>query len=115
MGAKPPEIDFMMILKSILEAFWKPGWLSYSLLVAPVTKITDMVDTFFRTRKNDSLCFERGWLLAEVGGRGGASGGRGRLRLRALKGIVSHIQHARLPLDEVRRIGGAASDADLLP
>ena len=32
-GAKPPEIDFMMILSSILEAFWKPSWLSYSLLV----------------------------------------------------------------------------------
>jgi len=42
--------------------------------------------------------------MVEVGGRGGASGGRGRLRLRALKGIVSHIQHALLPLDEVRRI-----------
>ena len=36
----------MMILSSILEAFWKPSWLSYSLLVAPVTKIADMVDTF---------------------------------------------------------------------
>ena len=42
--------------------------------------------------------------MVEVGGRGGASGGRGRLRLRALKGFVSHIQHALLPLDEVRRI-----------
>ena len=56
----------------------------------------------------------RGWLMVEVGGRGGASGGRGRLRLRALKGIVSHIQHALLPLDEVRRIEKAtASAADL--
>ena len=52
--------------------------------------------------------------MVEVGGRGGASGGRGRLRLRALKGIVSHIQHALLPLDEVRRIEKAtASAADL--
>ena len=42
--------------------------------------------------------------MVEVGSRGGASGGRGRLRLRALKGFVSHIQHALLPLDEVRRI-----------
>ena len=47
-------------------------------------------------------------------GRGGASGGRGRLRLRAMKGFVSHVQHALLPLDEVRRIEKAtASAADL--
>ena len=52
--------------------------------------------------------------MVEVGGRGGASGGRGRLRLRDLKGFVSHIQHALLPLDEVRRIEKAtASAADL--
>ena len=37
--------------------------------------------------KNSSRC----WWMVEVGGRGGASGGRGRLRLRALKGLVSHI------------------------
>ena len=46
----------------------------------------------------------KGWLMVEVGGRSRASGGRGRLRLRALKGFVSHVQHALLPLDEVRRI-----------
>ena len=44
-----------------LETFWKPSWFTYRLLVAPVTKLADMVDTFFQTRKNDSLCFERGW------------------------------------------------------
>ena len=48
---------------------------------------------------------------AKVGVRGGASGGRGRLRLRALKGFVSHVQHALLPLDEVRRIEKAAASA----
>ena len=42
--------------------------------------------------------------MEEVGGRGGASGARGRLRLRALQGLASLIQHALLPLDEVRRI-----------
>ena len=41
--------------------------------------------------------------MVEVGGRSGAGGGRGRLRLRALKGLVSLIYHALLPLDEVRR------------
>ena len=93
-----------MILKSILEAFWEPSWLTHRLLVAPVTKIADMVNTLLQTRKNDSLGFDPGWLMVEVGGRSGASGGRGRLRLRALKGFVSPVQHALLPLDEVRRI-----------
>ena len=50
--AKSQEIDSMMVLSSILESFWEPSWLTYSLLVAPVTKIADMVDTFFQTRKN---------------------------------------------------------------
>ena len=58
---KPPEIYVLMILSSILEAFWEPSWLTDSLLVAPVTKIADMVDTFFQTRKNDSLGFDPGW------------------------------------------------------
>ena len=59
--AKLPKTDFLMILKSILEALWEPSWLTYSFLVAPVTKIADMVDTSFQTRKNDSLGFDRGW------------------------------------------------------
>ena len=59
--SKPQEIDFMMALRSILESFWEPSWLTYSFLVAPVTKIADMIDTFFQTRKNDSLGFDRGW------------------------------------------------------
>ena len=43
-----------------------------------------------------------------------AEGGRGRLRLRALNGFVSHVQRALLPLDEVRRIEkSTASAADL--
>ena len=102
--SKAPEIIFLMMSSSILEAFWEPSWLTYRLLVAPVTKIADMVNTLFQTRKNDSLGFDPGWWMVEVGGRGGASGGRGRLRLRAMQGIVSHIQHALLPLNEVRRI-----------
>ena len=53
--------------------------------------------------------------MVEVGGRGGASGGKGRLRLRAMQGFVSHVQHALLPLDKVRQIEKAtASAADLL-
>ena len=71
-----------------------------------------MIERVETTRVNVGRC----WLMVEVGGRSGASGGRGRLRLRALKGIVSHVQHALLPLDEVRRIkGGAASAADTPP
>ena len=37
-GAKPPKIDFMMTLSLILESFWEPSLLIYSLLVAPVAK-----------------------------------------------------------------------------
>ena len=59
--AKPQEIYFMMALRSILESFCEPSWLTYSLSVAPVTNIADMVDTFFQTRKNDSLGFDPGW------------------------------------------------------
>ena len=63
----------------------------------PVTKIVGTVDIF---SKHET------WLalLAQVGGRSGATGGRGRLLLRALKVLVSHVQHALLSLDEVRRI-----------
>ena len=35
--AKPPETHFLMILGSILEAFWEPGLLTFCFLVAPVT------------------------------------------------------------------------------
>ena len=34
--AKPPEIDFVMILGSILETFYEPGLLTFCFLVAPV-------------------------------------------------------------------------------
>ena len=34
--AKPHEIDFVMALSSILEAFWEPGLLTFCFLVAPV-------------------------------------------------------------------------------
>ena len=34
--AKPPEMDFLMILGSIWEAFWEPGLLTFCFLVAPV-------------------------------------------------------------------------------
>ena len=60
------------------------------LFGCPVTKIVDMIDTFFQTRKKMTcLASTRGGKGAKVGGRSGASGGRGRLRLRALKGLVS--------------------------
>ena len=58
---KLPETDFKMTLRLILESLLEPSWLTYSLLVAPVTKIADMIDTFFQTRKNDSLGFDPGW------------------------------------------------------
>ena len=77
-----------MILSLILEAFWEPSWLSYCLLVAPVTKIADMVDTFSKHAKMTRLASTGGGRGAKVGCRGGASGGRGRLRLGALKGLV---------------------------
>ena len=54
---KLPKTDFLMKL----EWNWEPSWLTYSFLVAPVTKIADMVDTIFQTRKNDSLGFDPGW------------------------------------------------------
>ena len=46
----------------------------------------------------------KGWQGEKVGDRSGASGGRERLRHRALQGFVTPVQHALLPLDEVRRI-----------
>ena len=104
MDAKLPEIDSLMISSLILESFWEPSWLTYYLLVAPVTKIADMFDTFFKHAKMTRLALTGGGKGTKVGGRSGASGGRGRLRLRALKGFVSQVQHARLPLDGVRRI-----------
>ena len=58
---KPPEIDLLMILTSILEAFSEPSFFTLCFLVAPVTNIGDMVDTFFQTRKNDSVGFDPGW------------------------------------------------------
>ena len=42
------KVDFMMALSSIFESVWEPSWLTHSLSVAPVTKIVDMVDTFFQ-------------------------------------------------------------------
>ena len=100
-----------MILRSILKAFWGPGLLTFCFLVAPVTNAcmffgSQLTSLIFSVKSDveESRNGDQGGLLVEVGGRGGASGGRGRLRLRALKGIVSHIQHALLPLDEVRRI-----------
>ena len=76
-------------------------------LVVPVAEIVDIfVGRVSSTRKDQKFSVNGGrrWYGEKVGGRSGASGGRGRLRLRALIGIVSHIQHALLPLNEVRRI-----------
>ena len=45
--------------------------------------------------------------MLEVGGRGGASGGREASPpsyARNFEGLVTHVQHALLPLDEVLRI-----------
>ena len=100
-----------MILSLILEAFWEPGLLTFCFLVAPVANTC----LFFGSQFPSLICSVesdpesqdnagRCWLMVEVGGRSGASGGRGTLRNRALKGIVSHVQDALLPLDEVRRI-----------
>ena len=36
---KPLKSDFLMILNSILEAFWGPGLLTFCFLVAPVTNV----------------------------------------------------------------------------
>ena len=93
-----PGTAFLMILYVILEAFGGPGLLTFCFLVAPVTNAcmffgSQLTSLIFSVKsdveeaKNSSQC----WLMVEVGGRSGASGGRGRLRLRALKGIVSHI------------------------
>ena len=52
--------DFELDVGGILEAFWKPSWLSYFLLVALVTKIADMVDTFSKHAKMTRLASTRG-------------------------------------------------------
>ncbi len=100
-----------MIFSLILEAFWEPGLLTFCFLVAPVANTCLILGSQFpslifsvKSDVEESRNGGQGGLLVEVGGRSGASGGRGRLRLRALKGFVSHVQHALLPLDEVRRI-----------
>ena len=108
---KPVKVYFLLISGLILEAFWEPGLLTFCFLVAPVTnacmffgsKLTSLIFSV-KSDVEESRNGGQGWLMVEVGGRSGASGGRGRLRLRALKGFVSHVQHALLPLDEVRRI-----------
>ena len=48
-----------------------------------------------------------GW---EVGGRGGGQRRGGRLRLAALQGVCTIVQHALLPLNEVRRISVACGE-----
>ena len=50
----------------------------------------------------------RCWLMVEVGGRGGASGGRGRLRLRSSNGLVSL---SSTPCYLLTRCGGSTSPA----
>ena len=40
-------IQFYTDFDSFLESFWEPSLLTYSLLVAPVAKIVDIVDVFF--------------------------------------------------------------------
>ena len=113
-----------MILSSILEAFWGPGLLTFCFLVAPVTNAcmffgSQLTSLIFSVKsdveeaKNSSQC----WLRV-VTGRG-----RRQRRSQRREGEASPpsfewlsiiIQHALLPLDEVRRIEKAtASAADL--
>ena len=84
-------MDFIKTSNSFLESFWEPSLLTYSLLVAPVAKIVDIFDVFFQAVKGGLRESRKRGPGAQVGGRGGASGGRGRLRLRALKGFASHV------------------------
>ena len=43
---KPPKIDFMMTLNSILESLWEPGLITFCLLVALVAN----AGMFFESR-----------------------------------------------------------------
>ena len=48
---KPPEIDFMMTLNSILESLWEPGLITFCLLVAVVSNVgVFFVKVDFRVR-----------------------------------------------------------------
>ena len=87
----------MMISTSILEAFWGPGLLTFCCLVAPVP---NAIITFEGKFPSQILCVKSvlgsrkgavkvgGWWRSAAGAEP-AEGGR--LRLRALKGFVSHV------------------------
>ena len=67
--------------------FGRPGDQSLHVFGSQLTSLIFSVKSDVEESRNGDQC----WLRVEVGGRGGASGGRGRLRLRALKGFVSHV------------------------
>ena len=79
---------------AIFDVFWTPFWGVF----------WDKYVKKWSMEKESKKESKKGHAVNEVCGRGGGQRRGGRLRLAALQGVCTIVQHALLPLNEVRRI-----------